>query len=460
MRTKIRELRQKRAKAIADARAILDTAEKEERELTDEEQQQYDKFFGEAEQLRGRIERMERQLEAESDLEQPAGQEPVHTRQQPVSLETLNAMIGQAQQNGSAAGLDARAATLLDAQVINPILHRYFEIAEQDQEAAQRQLRAQRTFARFLPRWIAGDFRTGLSGEEWRALQADLDVSGGFLRPPEQFMNNLIKFIDDMVFIRQWATTFTVTNAESMGVPTLETDPADADWTSELATGSEDTTMSFGKRELHPHPLAKRIKISRKLIRAVPNSDMLVRDRLGYKFAITYEKACLTGNGAGQPLGVFTASSSGISTSRDVSTGNTDTELRFDGLIEAKYSLKAAYWPMARWLFHRDAVKQIAKLKDGEGQYLWRESVRVGEPDRVLGLPSFMSEYAPNTFTTGLYAGILGDFSNYWIADALTLEFQLLNELYAETNQVGLIGRLESDGQPVLEEAFARVKLA
>ena len=55
---------------------------------------------------------------------------------------------------------------------------------------------------------------------------------------------------------------------------------------------------------------------------------------------------------------------------------------------------------------------------------------------------------------------MLADFSHYWIADALTLEFQLLNELYAETNQVGLIGRLESDGMPVLEEAFVRVTLA
>jgi hypothetical protein len=30
----------------------------------------------------------------------------------------------------------------------------------------------------------------------------------------------------------------------------------------------------------------------------------------------------------------------------------------------------------------------------------------------------------------------------------------------AETNQVGFIGRLETDGAPVLEEAFVRVKLA
>jgi HK97 family phage major capsid protein len=218
--------------------------------------------------------------------------------------------------------------------------------------------------------------------------------------------------------------------------------------------------MAFGRRELSPHPLAKYIKISRKLLRMVPSVDGLVRERLGYKFAVTMENAYLNGTGNQQPLGVFVASNDGISTGRDASTGNTDTEIRFDGLIEAKYTLKAQYWPRARWMFHRDGVKMVAKLKDGNGQYLWRESVRVGEPDRILSFPVMMSEYAPSTFTTGLYVGILGDFAHYWIADALDMEMQRLVELYAATNQVGFIGRMESDGMPVLEEAFVRVKLA
>lgn len=168
----------------------------------------------------------------------------------------------------------------------------------------------------------------------------------------------------------------------------------------------------------------------------------------------------MTGTGSGQPLGLFTASSDGISTSRDVSSGNTTTEIQFDGLKEAKYTLKGQYWSRAQWMFHRDAVKQISKIKDSNGQYIWSESVRVGEPDRLLGLPVRMSEYVPNTFTTGQYVGLLGDIMNYWIVDALTMTFQVLQELYAETNQVGLIGRMESDGQPVLEEAFVRVTLA
>ena len=77
----------------------------------------------------------------------------------------------------------------------------------------------------------------------------------------------------------------------------------------------------------------------------------------------------------------------------------------------------------------------------------------------LLGNPVHQSEYAPATFTTGLYVGILGDWSKYWIADSLAFEIQRLNELYAKTGQVGFIGEAELDGMPVLEEAFARVTL-
>lgn len=309
------------------------------------------------------------------------------------------------------------------------------------------------------------EFRAFLMGSgpdkfEFRALQADSDAAGGYLYQPMEFVNDLIKAVDNLVFIRQWANVQQVSTAESLGRPSLENDPADPTWTSELAIGTEDSTMSFGMRELNSHPLAKYIKVSRKLLRKVPGAEALVRDRLAYKFAVTMENAYLNGDGAGQPLGLFTASDSGVPTSRDVSTGNTTTSIKFDGLMEAKYTLKSQYWRAARWLFHRDAVKQIAKLKDGEGQYIWQSSVREGQPDMLLGFPVYVSEYVPNTFTTGLYVGILGDFSHYWIADALEMEIQRLDELFAATNQVGFVGRWESDGMPVLAEAFVRVTLA
>lgn len=315
-----------------------------------------------------------------------------------------------------------------------------------------------RTAMEVFERMLVGG-QSSLTDTEYRALQQDIDESGGFLVPPMQFINQLIQAVDDAVWIRGLATTFQVTDAKSIGAPSLDADPSDADWTTELAIGDEDSTMDFGNREMVPHPLAKLLKVSRKLLRSVPSVSNLVAERLGYKFGITQEKAFLTGSGASQPLGLFTASSMGISTDRDVSDGNTSSSMTTDGLTSAKYSLKLQYRNNSRWLFHRDGVEQIAKLKDGNGQYLWRESVRAGEPDRLLGLPIMESEYSPNTFTSGLYVGMLANFQHYWIVDALSFTLQRLDELYAATNQVGFIGRMESDGAPVLEEAFARIKL-
>ena len=424
------ELRQRRAGLIKEARDLYEARKDDDGGLAAEDQAQFDVLMNRADELREQFEKIEKLEAAEHDVDQP--------------LRTPLKPDIEGRGNALAIDFHSRGMKTTDA----------YDVGWQEQREWQR-----------LAQTATGEYRQGFNrwmrtGQQFRALQADSDTLGGYLVTPMQMVDQLLKAVDDMVYIRQWATVFAVPNADSLGVPTLDNDPADADWTTELATGNEDSAMSFGRRALHPHPLAKRIKISNKLLRKVPSSESLVRDRLAYKFGVTWEKAALTGSGSGQPLGVFTASSEGISTGRDVSTDNTTTAVTFDGLINVKFTLKQQYWPRARWLGHRDLIKMVAKLKDGEGQYLWRESVRVGEPDRILGLPVFMSEFAPNTFTTGQYVGILGDFSNYWIADSMALEMQRLIELYAETNQVGLIGRLESDGMPVLEEAFVRVKLA
>lgn len=424
---KTRELRQRRAKIAADIRAIVETAEKENRGLTAEEQANYDKGFTEQDELRQTIERAERQQELDAELAQSLDADG--------GVESRNGRGGEGREGRG--GKDEIPAEYRH----NPALERAWEL-----RGSQKYNEAFRNFL--------------LTGEK-RALSAGTDSEGGYTIVPMQFADGLLKAIDNLVFIRQRATKHRVERAEKLGIVTLEADPADSDWTSELLTGSEDSTMAFGRRELEPQPLAKRIKVSNKLMRQSSfGVDGIVLQRLGYKNAVSQEKAFLTGDGSGKPLGVYTASASGIPSSRDVSTGNTTTAVTMDGLINAKFSLKAGYLAKAEWMFHRDGVAMVSKLKDSNGQYHWQPSTQVGQPDRLLGLPVQMSEYNPNTFTAGLYVGILGDFSYYHIADALAMQVQRLTELYAETNQTGFISRLETDGQPVLAEAFARVTLA
>ncbi len=438
MSHKLLEKKRKRANLVSQARQLVDTVEKEKRTWSQEDENSWDGWMKEADQLRADIEREERTANAEASLE--ANRFETHLPDpngNPNGGPTLQFVSrGMRYMNDT-----------VDGWRDEPLWKQIFPTAEVGYNHAYRS---------FIRR---GEFRSA-KYPEVRALQADSDTLGGYLYTPLQLVDVLIKAVDDLVYIRQWATVLAVPNAETLGAPSLDSDPADADWTTELATGSEDSSMGFGRRSLTPQPMAKRIKLSNKLLMKVPSSEQLAIERLAYKYAITWEKAGLTGSGAGQPLGVFTASALGISTGRDVSTDNTTTAVTMDGLINAKYSLKPQYLPRAKWLGHRDLWKMVAKLKDGSGQYLWQPSVVQGQPDRLLNVPAYSSEYAPNTFTTGLYVGIIGDFSQYWIADSMAMTIQRLDQLYAETNQVGLIGRMESDGMPVLEEAFARVKLA
>jgi HK97 family phage major capsid protein len=414
MSDKLKELREKRGKAIADMRALIAKAETEKRDMGADELAQHAALFAESERCRGLIEAEERTAEAERQA--AAG----------------DAAAAEARRRAEAEGRQPGA----------------------DSETEKRRMTAFRSWLRTGT--IAGD-----GAAELRALQAGTDTEGGFIVAPQQFVADLIKFVDNIVFMRSKARTLKVTGAQSLGVPSLDADIDDADWTSELATGNEDTGMKFGKREFFPHPLAKRIKVSKKLLRvAVLPIEQLVMQRMGYKFGVSQEKAYMIGSGRQQPLGVFTASNDGIPAGQDVSTGNTNASMTFDGLINAKMSLKSQYWNKGEWIFHRDAISQLLKLKDGEGRYIWQQSIAADKPDTLLQRPINISEYAPNTFTTGKYVGLFGDLSFYWIVDALDMQVQRLTELYAETNQDGFIGRLESDGMPVLAEAFARVKLA
>lgn len=455
---KLLELRRDRAKLIADARAIQDKAEAEKRALTAEEAQSFDQLMAKSDELAGQIDAIAKEEQRKQRLAD--------------SEKTLEERTGPTA-GGRAADSEDPGRTVLEFKSRAPWSQRRMEIDHAEAGPASRpEYRrawafAQRSFAAAREDGPLANRLMARAEAELRSMQMDLNTAGGFLVPPLQFVADLIMAVDDQVFIRQLATVQTMTNATSLGAPTLDTQADDADWTSELAVGNESAGPTIGRRDLTPHPLAKLIKISNKLLRAgALDPEALVRDRLAYKFGISQEKAFMTGSGATQPMGLFTASPFGISTNQDKLTGSA-TGYVGDNLIDAKYALKPQYWPRARWLFHRNSIASIRKLKDSQGQYLWNPGaisgtagtgLIAGSPDRLLDLPITISEYVPGVLTTGLYVGMLADFSKYWIVDALSLTMQRLVELYAATNQTGFIGRLETDAMPMIEEAFIRLK--
>ena len=408
MRAQINELRQERAGIWEQAKALNEKARDEKRDFTAEEQVQYDKMMSDMDSKKAQIDRLEAALKIDDEMTASAG--------------------GGAQFRQQPGGATAKTGR------------------ESDEYKA--------AFEKFLVNGVSA-----LSRDEIKAMAADPDAEGGYLVAPQQMVEGLLKQVDDLVQLRQYATVHPLRTAKSLGIVTLDGDLDDPEWTTELRTGSE-SDIKLGKRELRPHPLAKRTRISNTLLRLTSGgAESLVRERLSYKYGTTLEKAYMTADGNQKPLGLYVPSNDGIRTDRDIVGSNTATAIKADTLIDALYSLKSQYQANSRWLFHRDVVKEIRKLKNGDGQYLWAPGIAGGQPDTILSRPFLQSEFAPNTISAGQYVGLIGDFRFYWIVDALDLQIQRLIELYAETNQTGFIARYEGDGQPVMSEAFTRIKM-
>jgi HK97 family phage major capsid protein len=439
-----KELRHRRGQLIDQGRSILDKATEEKRDLTQDERVNYDKTWQEAESLRGDIERYEKRMAADKEANDSAEQ-----RQRQMEAEARKGIQLGMKPGDKLGDPDPEDKPAEDAAEVR---------AKALKEKRQGEYRNR--FAGYLNNTLSQDQGQQLA-QEYRDLQFDDLGKGGFLGLPMQMQSELIKNVNDIVKIRQYARKFTLDSAASLGFPVLQTKMAAATWGEELTLAGADDTLRFGRRELYPHPGSALILVSEDLLARVPNSESIVIDESARVEGELQENGFMTGTGVKQPLGLFTSSTNGIDTTRDISTGNSTTAMAMDGLKNAKYALKSQYRNAnTAWVFHRDGMSQIAKMKDGDGRYLLVDSTQVGEPDMLLGFPVIQSEFAPNTFTTGLYVGLIGDMTFYWIVDTLSSSLRRLSELYALTNQVAFKKRFHVEGAPVRAEAFARVKLA
>lgn len=305
------------------------------------------------------------------------------------------------------------------------------------------------------------------TGEKFAALQSDDADQAGYLVASETFAAGILQDVNDLIFIRRYATIHTVPTADSLGIRKRTSKMNTFGWSAEIQTPDADSNLAFGKKSLTPHYLSGRILVSRDLIRRGGGMvQSYVQGEMARDMSETEEDGFLTGNGSQQPLGVFTASDDGISTARDVVTGSA-TNMTADALIDAKMTLKSQYrngggMMGPRWLMHRDVLKLCMKLKDGNSRYHLYEPAGIagGESDTLLNIPIDESERAPNTISNGNYAALLANWRYYEIADALDMELMRLDELNARTNQVEYILRRKTDGMPTLEEAFVRMKFS
>ncbi len=304
------------------------------------------------------------------------------------------------------------------------------------------------------------DFRNYLIKGETRGLVAGTDASGGYVAP-EKFYETVYENAFNPFMIQSLVNVVKIKGNGSVGVPYIDTDASDADWTIEVPASdiTADSTLAFGKKTLEPISLAKYFTASKQFLnKAAINVDSFVAERIGRKLSKAIENAILNGTGTAQPLGIFDTTTGVASVSASqVSTGSA-TSINTNALIEALTEVEKYGLQNLTWVFHPDVLAAIRKLKGTDRYELWTPELNGRKT--LLGVPYVLSDLAPNTFTTGLPLAVIGDFSKYMFTVSNDVELTRLNEVAALKNSVGFLGYMEGDGTPILSDAFRVIMTA
>lgn len=288
---------------------------------------------------------------------------------------------------------------------------------------------------------------------ESRALQVDADTAGGYLVVPPEVYDQLLQQEQKSNVMRAISRVLPPIEGEELPIPSQESALTDAEWVSELGQGTEETGAPYGKRVLHPHPIKKWVKVSKKLLNQQAFADRWVIEGLSNAVSTPQETAFIQGGGVGEPTGLLNTSGLPVYTTA-ISGSVTSDEIR-----NWIFSLPAIFLRRARILTSADFLGYVLKLKDGAGAYIFEDY-----NGTLLNVPVSLSDGMPTilsggSLVAGAYAAVIGDFSYYWIGDAQEVYIQRLAELYAEANEVGFQLWQESDGLAVVANAFYALQI-
>jgi HK97 family phage major capsid protein len=292
-----------------------------------------------------------------------------------------------------------------------------------------------------------------------KGLLSANDASGGVLAPGE-YVSEIISGIVEFSPIRQYATIRSTTRM-GISMPKKRTS-AGAVWIgAEGSTRTETTNPGFGLVEIRTHELFAQTNVSRvELEDSVFELEGFLRGEFSEQFGKSEGTSFVVGTGIGQPEGLMTNSSV-----QSVNSGNA-SQLTADAVIGLYYALPTAYASQGAWVLNRNTLRDIRRLKDGAGNYLWSaagfgaSALVPGAPATILGRPYVespdMTDVSANAFPI-----LFGDLRRgYLILDRVVIE--VLTDPYSgkATGMVEFSARKRVGGQVILPEAIKLLKIA
>lgn len=395
------ELRQERAKVIADMQALNTKAETEGRDLNTEERSSYDKMMADVVAFKARYDRAEEQDSLEKELTRSAGH-------------IVDSLAGRSIS-------ETRSAT------------------------------GDKTVTREYKSALDTYLRTG-DQTQLRALTVSAD--GGYTIPTDVASNFVLALNRGSVMRKAGASVLKTSKNTVIPVSSVVT----GGWEAEATTfDTADPTLSSFNASAFKYTV-KSLLSNELLSDSAIDIQAFITERFMDAISQKTDDAYIAGAGSGsnQPTGLLTTA-----TTKAVASATTFTNAE---LLTHFYALPAQYRadPTTAWIMNDSTLGFIAGMAiDLTHKIPFTPGTKAGEPDQLFYKPCYSSAAMPSAFTTGQKLLVVGATRYYQIVDRISqMGVKRLSELYGETDQTLFLGSWRTDGKCLLADAFRTLVLA
>ncbi len=237
-------------------------------------------------------------------------------------------------------------------------------------------------------------------------------------------------------------------------------------WVSEIALRPETDTPDFVEiappmGELYANPAASQTMLDD----AAFDVETWLAAEIGREFAFAEGGAFVSGSGVNMPRGFLTYATTdeadaarAFGTLQHVDTGISGALADGDALIDLVHSLKAPLRQGAAFVMNSSTLGMIRKLKDADGNFLWRPGLGEGMAATLLGYPVVEAEAMPDV-AAGALSVAFGNFkAGYVIAERTAT--RILRDPYSHKPFVHFYATKRVGGAVVNSEAIKLLRFS
>ena len=283
---------------------------------------------------------------------------------------------------------------------------------------------------------------------EFRAQTAGTTTAGGFTVPTE-LSNQIIKSMlaYGPMYDPGVTTEMVTSSGNPIKTPTVDDTAVPAVKHTEATALTDDggSDVVFGQKSLDAYAYdTEFVRWSWELDQdSIFNMESLLGQLLGERLGRIANRELTVGDGTGDPNGIVTASSLGVTTA-------TATAIIADELLDLIHSVDPAYrtGPKVGFMFNDTTLKAIRKLKDGQGNFLWQMgNVQQGVPGSLLGYNYHINQAMGSipAAAAATRVALFGDFSKYFVRKVGSPVIGVLRERFWP--DMGIAGLIRFDGE-------------